>query len=37
MGGKSEDQGTLVDIDERWLEGYELAPDVVRARLWTVG
>ncbi|HWU89391.1 MAG TPA: hypothetical protein VN253_19155 [Kofleriaceae bacterium] len=34
MGGKSEDQGTLVDIDERWLEGYELAPGVVRARLW---
>lgn len=36
MGTKTgaEDQGTLVDIDERMLERYELPPGVARVKLW---
>ena len=36
MGSKigAEDQGTLVDIDERVLERYELPPGVARVKLW---
>jgi len=36
MGTKTgpEDRGTIVDIDERMLERYELAPGVARVKLW---
>ena len=33
MGSKFDD-GNTVDITERWLEGYQLAPEVARAQLW---
>ena len=32
--GNSTDNTGAVDITERWLEGYELAPGVARAKLW---
>lgn len=33
MGNRTDSSGT-VDITERWLESYQLAPDVARAQLW---
>jgi len=33
MASKSDSRGT-VDIAERWLEGYELAPYVARVQFW---
>jgi hypothetical protein len=32
--GNSTDSRRTVDITERWLEGYQLAPDVARVKLW---
>jgi hypothetical protein len=32
--GNSTDNTGAVDITEQWLEGYELAPGVARAKLW---
>ncbi|HEY6175437.1 MAG TPA: hypothetical protein VIX73_13360, partial [Kofleriaceae bacterium] len=33
MGNSTDSRGTI-DITERWLEGYQLAPDVARVKLW---